>query len=83
MEQQWQDFRDKVNSRLNAFLKEAIFSNPQSKTQSVSKRKVRPVLLKGELCFQVSSFEGKQVKHENLNADEVTKKALVWMREEF
>ena len=83
MEQQWQDFSDKVNSRLNASLKEAIFSNPQSKTQSVSKRKVRPVLLKGELCFQVSSFEGKQVKHENLNADEVTKKALVWMREEF
>ena len=83
MEQQWQDFRDKVNSRLNASLKEAIFSNPQSKTQSVSKRKVRPVLMKGELCFQVSSFEGKQVKHENLNADEVTKKALVWMQEEF
>ncbi len=83
MEQQWQEFCEKVNSRWNASLKEAIFSNPQSKTQSVSKRKVRPVLLKGELCFQVSSFEGKQVKHENLNADEVTKKALTWMQEEF
>lgn len=83
MEQQWQDFSDKVNSRLNASLKEAIFSNPRSKTQTVSKRKVRPVLLKGELCFQVSSYEGKQVKHENLNADEATKKALIWMQEEF
>ncbi len=83
MEQQWQDFSDKVNSRLNASLKEAIFSNPQSKTQPVTKRKVRPVLLKGTLCFQVSSYEGKQVKHENLNADEATKKALIWMQEEF
>lgn len=83
MEQQWQEFCEKVNSRWNASLKEAIFSNPQSKAQAVSKRKVRPVLLKGTLCFQVSSYEGKQVKHENLNADEATKKALEWMQEEF
>ncbi len=83
MEQQWQEFCEKVNSRWNASLKEAIFSNPRSKTQTVSKRKVRPVLLKGGLCFQVSSYEGKQVKHENLEAKEVTEKALLWMQEEF
>ena len=45
MEQQWQDFSEKVNTRWDASLKEAIFSNPQSKSQAVSKRKVRPVLL--------------------------------------
>ena len=83
MEHQWQNFCEKVNNHWNASLKEAIFCNPRSKDQAVSKRKVRPVLLKGTLCFQVSSFEGKQVKHENLNADELTKKALCWMQEEF
>lgn len=83
MEQQWQDFSEKVNTRWDASLKEAIFSNPQSKSQAVSKRKVRPVLLKGELCFQVSAYEGKQVKHENFEAKELTKKALAWMQKEF
>lgn len=83
MEQQWQEFSEKVNSRWNASLKEAIFSNPQSKMQPVTKRKVRPVLLKGELSYQVSTFEGKQVKHENLDAEVLTQKALAWMQEEF
>lgn len=37
---------------------------------SISKRKIRPVLLKGGLAFQVTSYRGQQVFHENHTADE-------------
>ena len=38
--------------------------------KAAQKRKVRPVLMKEQLLFQVSSFVGKQVFHENYSADE-------------
>lgn len=37
-------------------------------TQTASRKKVRPVLLKGQLLFQIESFVDKQVFHENLAA---------------
>lgn len=83
MEQQWQEFYEKVNRCWNASLKEAVFSNSKSKSQTVTKRKVRPVLLKGKLYFQISSFRGKQVFHENADAQTLSAKAVVWMQEEF
>ena len=36
----------------------------------ISKRKIRPVLLKGGLAFQVTSYRGQQVFHENHTTDE-------------
>lgn len=39
-------------------------------TEQATKKKVRPLLIKEQLVFQVSSFVGKQVFHENLSARE-------------
>ena len=41
------------------------------------KRKVRPVMLKGELLFQVTSYDGSQVFHENLTSRQAAE-ALAW-----
>ena len=41
------------------------------------KRKVRPVMLKGELLFQVTSYDGSQVFHENMTSRQAAE-ALAW-----
>ena len=45
-------------------------SDAKKKEDAGQKKKVRPVMVKGELLFQVSSYVGKQIFHENLTARE-------------
>ncbi len=60
---------------LNAQLYQMIISGPQNDSGDVAlKKKVRPVLLKGELVFQITSYVGKQVLHENFSAEEAVEK---------
>ena len=50
-------------------LYQMVASAPRDK-DGASKLKVRPVMLQDQLLFQISRFVGKQVLHENLNAQD-------------
>ncbi len=79
---QWNRFKEKIHTYADIDLQEMIFSNPRNKT-GITKIKVRPVILKEELLFQVSSFQGKQVFHENLSTNELANKSEGWLKENF
>ena len=53
-------------------LYQIILSNPRDKNGAF-KIKIRPVMVKGRLLFQQTTYEGKQVFHENLDQD-----AVIW-----
>lgn len=64
---------------LNKNLAKIIMSNPREK-DGIRKVEIRPVLLKGELCFQASAYTQKQVQHYNLSAGEVCERTAEWMQ---
>lgn len=79
---QWEKLSKKLNQYINVDLKEIIISNARNK-ESVTKIKVRPVMLKNELVYQVSSFKGKQVFHENVDAKVLADKCENWLKNDF
>lgn len=79
---QWEQLREKLNQYINVDLKEIIISNARNK-ESVTKIKVRPVMLKNDLVYQVSSFKGKQVFHENVEAEVLADKCEKWLKNDF
>ncbi len=54
---------------LDENLVEMVFSNPRKGYEEVKKVKVRPLIIKEALLFQVETFKGTQVFHENLTRD--------------
>lgn len=66
--------KDTLESMLEYFanehLQQMIFSNPAQKG-GLSKVRVRPVVLKGQLKFQVEEFKEKQAFHQNLSFEEL------------
>lgn len=56
----------------------AVLSAPRDKN-GVSKVKVRPVLKRGELVFQLESFRGNQAFHENLSGEDARERILQYM----
>lgn len=54
-----------LDQQLNAELSQIVISNPR-RAALAQKIKIRPVLLKEQLLFQVTEYKGKQVFHENL-----------------
>ena len=54
-----------LEEQLNTELSQIIISNPR-RAALAQKVKIRPVLLKDQLNFQVTEYKGKQVFHENL-----------------
>lgn len=79
---QWEKLREKLNQYINVDLKEIIISNARSK-ENITKIKVRPVMLKNDLIYQVSSFKGKQVFHENIDAEVLADKCAKWLQNDF
>ena len=79
---QWEKLKSKLDQYINANLKEIIISNARNK-DDITKVKVRPVLLKNDLVYQVSSFKGKQVFHENVDAVALIDKCMDWFRNDF
>lgn len=77
---------DELKSRLSEFLSDRLYqiviSNPRSREQ-VSKVKVRPVLLKGKLCFQETVTKGTQVFHENFSKEVMRDRMIQYMQDEF
>ncbi len=58
-----------LEEQLNENLNQIVISNPK-RAALAQKVKIRPVLLKDRLNFQVTEYKGKQVFHENLEPQE-------------
>ncbi|WP_276953789.1 class I SAM-dependent methyltransferase [Enterocloster lavalensis] len=58
-----------VEQFLNESLERILLSNPVN-PQQLSRARLRPLLIKGELRFQVEEQAGKQAFHRNLDAEE-------------
>lgn len=63
-------------------LYQIIISNPR-KSGGVQKIKIRPVMIKGELRYQICRFIGTKVFHENESAAQMTETVLGVMEQEF
>lgn len=63
--QMQQTIKDTLARAITSDLVEAVFSNPRLKNEIV-KCKVRPVMIKNSLLFQIEEWKGKQVFHQNL-----------------
>lgn len=53
-------------------LSKAVFSQPVDKTD-YQKVNIRPVMLRGELVYQLERFRDNKAFHRNLSADELLK----------
>lgn len=62
---------------INEAMISVIISNSTDK-DLVTKIKIRPVMIKGELCFQASEFRGEKVFHSNYTKEELLNKLPVW-----
>ena len=67
-----------LEEQLNTELSQIIISNPR-RAALAQKVKIRPVLLKDQLNFQVTEYKGKQVFHENLEK----KAAIVYITDQM
>lgn len=79
---QWEKLREKLTQYINVNLKEIIISNARNK-EGTTKIKMRPVLLKQDVVYQVSSFKGKQVFHENMASEALRENCVKWLQNNF
>ena len=77
-----EELKQLLQEQLNQELSLIIISNPRS-GQSVSKIKIRPVLLKEQLYFQAEQAVGPKVFHENWKAADLQQQILSWMQLSF
>lgn len=64
------ELRILLTNTINEKLNQIILSNSQDK-EYAAKIKIRPVMIKGELCFQETLYRGTQVFHENFSSKEI------------
>ena len=64
------ELRNLLLNTINQELNQIILSNSQDK-EYASKVKIRPVMIKGMLCFQETIYRGTQVFHENFSTQEI------------
>lgn len=77
-----EELKDRLEEILSEKLYQIILSNPRSR-EGVFKIKVRPVLVKGELCFQKTCWEGTKVFHENGSKQDMLSQLLLHMEQDF
>ena len=75
------ELTEKMRQRISCHLIHITLSNPRTKG-GVKKIVIRPVKLKGKLCYQKAAYEEKKVFHENLTEEEC-KERLEALLEEF
>ena len=63
------DLEEQLEYFLTESMEQAVFSNSCDK-ESILKAKVRPLLMREKLVFQVEEFRGKQAFHKNLEKEE-------------
>ena len=69
--------------QLNEGLRSLTVSRPRSKDAVIRKLKARPVLIKDELVFQLTSYKGTQVIHENIPGDALKSRLIACLKEEY
>lgn len=57
-----------------------ILSNPRQKG-GITKGKIRPMIVKEQLVFQLETFQNNQAFHENLNVEEALQRILEYMEQ--
>lgn len=68
-QEEMQDIRKTLEMFLNESLERVLLSNP-SEPDKISKSRLRPLLMKGNLVFQAEEQVGKQAFHRNLSKEE-------------
>ena len=71
-----------LEQQLNEQLSQIIISNPR-RAALAQKVKIRPVLLKDQLNFQVTEYKGKQVFHENMEKPAASQYIITQMENFF
>ena len=71
-----------LEEQLNEQLSQIIISNPR-RAALAQKVKIRPVLLKEQLNFQVTEYKGKQVFHENMEKPAASQYIITQMENFF
>ena len=74
--------KELLDKYINEKLKKAVISNARKK-DGISKLQVRPILLKGELVYQVTRTEGQKELHENFDKENVVAYLIRQMEENF
>ena len=74
-----EELRTLLKDNLNKEFIAAVLSNPRDK-ELATKVKVRPLLHKDQLIFQVETFRNNQAFHENLNAEEAVERLYEHMQ---
>ena len=73
------ELRILLQENLNKEFISAVLSAPRER-EGISKVKIRPLLRKGELAFQLESFRNNQAFHENLEITETVDRILDYMQ---
>ena len=76
------EIRELCEEYIGKDLYRIIISNPQ-KNSEISKVNIRPIMLKGNLVFQVTEYKGTQVFHENYEKQELIDKIVKYLQENF
>lgn len=71
-----------LDELVNHNLAKLILSNP-TETDKGSKVSVRPLILKGELCFQETLYRENKVFHYNATVGEIIERLLIYLKENF
>ena len=76
------ELRELLDELVNENLTGLILSNPVEKGKG-SKVTVRPLYLKGELCFQEALYRENKVFHHNAPAGEIIERILLYIQDNF
>ena len=77
-----EELRKLLQQMLNRDLIQIILSNTREESKG-TKVKIRPVLIKGELCFQETLYKGTQVFHDNFDAEQMGNRIEKYLQELF
>lgn len=71
-----------LEEQVNESLVQVILSNSRNK-ESITKMKLHPVIIKGEVRFQIERYIGTKVLHENLTKEAAVQTILDALRKDF
>ena len=74
------NIRELCREQLGKELYQIIISNPKEK-EGISKIKIRPILMKEELLFQISEWKENQIFHKNLKKEETIDRIIEYLEE--
>lgn len=77
-----EELRNRLADFLSERLYQIIISNPRRKEETF-KVKVRPIMMKGSICFQETISRGTQVFHDNYEKDGMLDRLVRYMEEDF